>query len=73
MSDDGLAEGDVVLVEFDDGERVKGTITRRTKTHATIDVETKFDSTRQPVNVTDETRVITLDQILREISYSSDD
>lgn len=68
MSEEGLAKGDAVLVEFDDGERVKGVITRRTKTHATIDVVKKFDSARQPIGVTDETRVITLNQVLREIS-----
>lgn len=73
MPEDGLTEGDAVLVEFDDGERVQGTITRRTKTYATINIEKKFDSTRQPVNATDETRVITLNQVLREISYSSHD
>ncbi|WP_058364918.1 hypothetical protein [Haloparvum sedimenti] len=67
MSEGKFDAGDAVLVEFEDGERVKGTIRERTKTHATIDVEKRFDSERLPTFPADETRVITLDQVLRAL------
>lgn len=71
MVEDELAEGDVVLVQLDDGDRIKGAIRERTKTHATIDVERRFDidDNLRSTTDTEETTVITLDQVLRVIEY----
>lgn len=65
MSDEGPAVGDAVLVERDDGERIKGQIRERTKTHATINVEKRFDDRLHSTTVTDETLVIVLNQVLK--------
>jgi hypothetical protein len=66
MTDVDPEVGDAVLVEADgDGKRVKGRIRERTKTHATIDVEKRFDSRLNVTKVTDETRVIVLNRVLK--------
>lgn len=66
MTDVDPDVGDAVLVESEgDGERVKGRIRERTKTHATIDVEKRFDSRLNVTKVTDETRVIVLNRVLK--------
>jgi hypothetical protein len=66
MTDVDPEVGDAVLVESDgDGRRVKGRIQERTRTHATIDIEKRFDSRLNVTKVTDETRVIVLNEVLK--------
>jgi len=59
--------GDVVLAQLADRWRIRGTIRRRTKTHATVDVEKRFeiDDGLHETTEGDDSEVITLDQVLR--------
>ena len=66
MPEERPTVGDAVLVEFDDG--IKRRIRERSKTHATFDVEKRFDRRRHLTTVTDETRVV----VLSKRSVSSD-
>jgi hypothetical protein len=67
MSGPEPAVGDAVLVDIGDGERIKGTIRERTKTHATVDCERQFDVDRnlEGMPPADESVVVTLDQVLK--------
>lgn len=67
MTQRELAVGDTILVELDEGDRIKGTIRERTSTHATVHVEKQFDidSNLQPKGSTSDNIVITLNDILK--------
>jgi|GEM_PF-2874149 len=67
MSEREPAIGETVLVDIGDGDRIKGTIRERTKTHATIDCEKQFDvgNDLRRTDPEDESVVVTLDCVLK--------